>query len=178
VNDDNPLIVLPLHLALLSLLAIGGGMTILPDVHRLAVDNQHWMTSTQFAEIFAIAQASPGPNILYVALVGWRAAGLAGALVATAAICIPPGIITYFVTRIWDRFQATKGRRAIELGLAPVTIGVIFASSYILIGAVDQSWMAGGLTAATALFVLFTRYNPLWVLGIAALIGGAGYVPL
>jgi chromate transporter len=176
MNDENPLTVLALNISLLSLLAVGGGLTILPDVQRLSVDVYHWMTAAEFVEVFAIAQAAPGPNILYVSIVGWKAAGLPGALVATAAICGPPAVITFFVTRMWDRFRATTWRRALELGLAPVTIGIVLASGFILMRTADNTWVAYAITGATIALVMATRINPLWMMGLAALLGISGIV--
>ena len=81
----------------LSMMAIGGVMSTLSEMHRVVVDHHHWMTSTEFAEVVALSQAAPGPNILVVTLVGWKVAGFAGALVATLAMCGPTSIITLLV---------------------------------------------------------------------------------
>ena len=95
-DSDNPVLAaLGVHFALLSMMAIGGGVIMLaPDIQRYVVDSNHWITAQQFAAAYTIAQAAPGPNLLYVTLVGWWAAGWAGALVATLAIIVPPATLT------------------------------------------------------------------------------------
>jgi len=118
--------------ALLSFLAIGGVNTLIPEIHRRVVDVEHWMTDTDFAQAFAIAQAAPGPNLLIVSLIGWKVSGVLGALVATAAICIPSSLLTFAVAHVWDRFREAPLRAAIQHGLAPVTVGLVLATGYIL----------------------------------------------
>ena len=173
---DDTLWALAVHFAHLSLLAFGGAQTVIPEIHRQAVDIAHWMTASEFADLFAISQASPGPNMLFVSLVGWKAAGLAGALVATLGMCLPSCVLTYWVSRAWHRFRGARWRRAVQSGLAPVTVGIVLASGYILTRAADETWLAFALTAATALVVLTTRLNPLWMLAAGGLLGIAGIV--
>jgi chromate transporter len=175
-DDENPLVSIAIQFGLLSFLAIGGGLTILPEIQRVSVDVYHWTTRAQFAQLFAIAQASPGPNILFVSLIGWQAAGLAGALTATAAICGPPAVITYFVSRVWNRFPTSPIRRAIELGLAPVTVGLVLSSGYILTTTANHSIVAYAITAVTVAVILLTKLNPLWMMGGAAILGMAGAI--
>ena len=101
----SPLVALALRFTVLSLVAVGGVTSILPEVHRVVVDVNHWMTDVQFAQAFAIAQASPGPNMLIVTIIGWHVAGLPGALVATVAMITPCATLSYSVARVWQRFQ-------------------------------------------------------------------------
>ena len=163
-----------LHFALLSLVAIGGGNAILPELQRFVVDVHHWMSDGEFAELFAIARASPGPNILIVTLLGWKAAGIAGAAVATAAICGPTSLMTFAIARLWRRLADAAWARAVEQGLAAVTLGLVGASGYVLTLAADSSFLAFALTAVTATAVAGTRLNPFWLVGGAALIGALG----
>ena len=114
------LLTLAAQFAFLSLFAIGGAMAVMPEMHRQAVDVSHWMTDRQFADLFAIAQAAPGPNIIIVTLIGYQAAGIAGALVATLAMCGPTCVITYFVGRTFDRFKDAHWRIVVQAGLVPV----------------------------------------------------------
>ena len=103
--NDNPLISLAGYFALLSLFAVGGANAAIPEMHRVAVDVMHWMNDRQFADMFAIAQISPGPNIIIVTLIGYHVAGFAGAAVATAAMCGPTCLVAFLVARTWDRFK-------------------------------------------------------------------------
>jgi len=123
---------LGVHFAMLSLLAFGGANTVIPEIHRQAVDVAHWMSDTEFADLFAIAQAAPGPNTLIVTLVGWHAAGLAGATVATLAMCGPAALLTYAVLKLWERFKDVSWRATVQQGLMPVTVGMVAASAFIL----------------------------------------------
>lgn len=170
------LIALASQFALLSFLAIGGVNTLIPEIHRRVVDVEHWMTDTDFAQAFAIAQAAPGPNMLIVSVIGWKVSGVLGALVATAAICIPSSLLTFAVAHIWDRFRKAPLRAAIQHGLAPVTVGLVLATGYILARTVDQSWAAFAITGAAVTLTLATRLHPIWVLAAGAAAGVAGFV--
>ncbi|MFI4933118.1 MAG: chromate transporter [Caulobacterales bacterium] len=159
---------------ILSLLAFGGANAVLPEIHRQSVEIHHWMTDKDFAALFAIAQAAPGPNFLVATLVGWKAAGLAGALLATAAMCGPSCLLTFWVVKVWDRHREAPWRVAIAAGLAPVTVGLIFSSAYVLVRAADKGWRLAAVTAASGAVAYFTKLNPLWCLAAAAALGVAG----
>lgn len=161
--------------AALSLVAIGGINAILPEVHRVVVDVERWMTSADFAELFALAQLAPGPNAMVIALIGWKVAGVPGAFVATLAICGPSSLLCYGALHWWDRLRASPRRAIVARALAPVAIGLILASGYTLARGADRTLVAGALTAAAAAALAFTRVNPVWVLAAAALIGVAGW---
>lgn len=167
---------LAIDFASLSLLAVGGANSLLPEIHRNVVEVHGWMTSTQFAELYAIAQASPGPNVLVVTLIGWKVAGLAGAAVTTAAMCTPACLLAFAVARIWDRFHGAPWRTAVQNGLAPITVALMLASGYFITRGADQSWPAYALTAATVVLMLRTRLNPLWMIVAGALIGLTGFI--
>lgn len=173
----NPLLIeLALQFLTLSLLSIGGANAIIPEMHHRAVDIEHWMTDTDFSQMFALSQAAPGPNVLIVSLIGWKVAGVAGALVSIVAMSGPSSILTYQVARAWDRFRDAPLRIAIEQGLAPVTVGLILSSGYVLTRATDHSWPAYAITGTTLLLALTTRLHPLWVLAAAATLGALGLV--
>ena len=106
---------------LLSMLSIGGANAVIPEIHRRVVDLEHWMTDADFAQLFALSQAAPGPNVLIVSLIGWKAAGVAGALVAIISMCAPSSVLTYYVAHVWERFRDAPLRVAIQRALAPVT---------------------------------------------------------
>jgi len=170
------LVELAVDFSLLSLFAVGGVVTVLPELHRGVVEVHGWMSSTEFAQLFALAQASPGPNILVVTLIGWKVAGLAGAVVATAAVCAPSSILTYGVSQVWQRFRDARWRKTVEDGLVPLTVGLMLAGSYLITLAADQSATGFILTAVTAAAVLGTRMHPLWLLAAGGLVGLAGWV--
>ena len=167
---------LAIDFSLLSLITVGGVVTVLPEMHRNVVEVHGWMSGAEFAQLFALAQASPGPNILVVSLIGWKVAGLAGAVVATGAACAPSSILTYVVSRIWQRFRGNRWRDLIEDGLVPVTVGLMLAGGYLLTRAADHSALAFAITGVTAATVLATRIHPLWLLGAGGLLGLAGWV--
>jgi chromate transporter len=176
MNPGTVLITLAGNFALLSLFAIGGADAAIPEMHRLAVDVMHWMNDRQFADMFAMAQISPGPNVIIVTLIGYHVAGLAGALVTTAAMTVPTCTLAFLVARVWDRFKGAQWRKAIQTGLVPVSLGLMAASAFVVARAADQSWVAVAVTVMTAAIAYFTRINPLWAFAAAALIGLAGLI--
>ena len=160
--------------ASLSLFAVGGINALLPEFHRVVVDVEHWMTSAEFADLFALAQLAPGPNAMVVSLLGWKVAGVLGALVATAAACGPSSIVSYFAMRRFERMKEAKVRVIVQRGLAPIAIGLVFASGYTLARAADRTAVALALTVIAAAMIAWTRINPVWVLAVAAVVGVAG----
>jgi chromate transporter len=167
---------LAIDFSLLSLITFGGVITVLPEMHRNVVEVHGWMSGAEFAQLFALAQAAPGPNILVVSLIGWKVAGVAGAMVATAAVCAPSSVLTYAVSRIWQRFRGTRWHHVVEEGLIPVTVGLMLAGGYLITLSADHSVLAFVITAATAGLALTTRIHPLWLLAAAGLLGLAGWV--
>ena len=174
--DSGTLMVLAGNFALMSLLAVGGANAAVPEMHRLAVDIMHWMTDRQFADMFAIAQLAPGPNVILVTLIGYHVAGVTGALVTTIAMCGPTCIVAYFVGRAWDRFKDARWRIVIQAGMVPVSIGLIAASAYLLALTSDHSAVAFAISGVTAALGYWTRLNPLWMFAIAGALGLAGLV--
>lgn len=170
------LIQLALDFLSLSLIAVGGAAAVLPEIQRSVVDVHGWMTAAQFSELYGLANAAPGPNVIVVTLIGWQVAGVAGALVATAAICAPSCVLTFVVFRLWQQFRDAPWTRAIENGLAPVTVGLVLASGYLITRGSNEGWVAYALTAITVAIVLATRLNPLWLIGAGAVAGVAGVV--
>ena len=162
--------------AQLSLVAVGGAVAVLPELQRQVVDVHHWMGAAEFGALFALAQAAPGPNVLVVTLVGWRVAGLAGALSATAGMLLPSGVLTWFVMGAWHRFRDRPWRASVQSGLVPVTVGLITAAAALLAVATTTGWQAGLLTLAVAIVLLRTRVHPLALLAIGAGLGLLGLV--
>lgn len=174
--ESNVLWLLAGRFALLSLFAVGGANAAIPEMHRLAVDVHQWMSERQFADMFAISQVAPGPNVIIVTLIGYHVAGIAGAAVATLAMMGPTCIAAFLVGRVWDRFKEAHWRIAIQAGLVPVSIGLMAASAYVIARATDQSWLAAAITLATAALAYFTRVNPLWMFAVAGALGLTGWL--
>jgi chromate transporter len=168
----------------LSLLSIGGGNAVLPEMHLKAVRGAHWLTNSQFADLFSISQAAPGPSILIVTLVGYAAGlsiggvfdGILGGIVATAAMIIPAATLLYVLTLFWQKAQKSRLRHAVEKGFAPLTVGLILATSLVMSRAADHDWRAYLLTGVCTLIFIFTKTNPLIAVGAAAVIGYFGVV--
>jgi chromate transporter len=174
--DQNPLVGLITTFALLSLLAIGGANAAVPEMHRIAVDVHHWMTEKQFADTFAIAQLSPGPNVLIVTLIGYAVAGVAGAVGATVAMCVPTALLAYVVSRRLSRSSASRWPAVIQAALVPLSIGLMAASGLVVAQAADKTWLAALVTIVVAAVAAATRLNPLWLLLVGGVLGFAGFI--
>lgn len=169
---------------MLSLLSIGGGNAVLPQMHLRAVRGEHWVTNSQFADLFSISQAAPGPSILIVALVGYGAGlhvggvlgGILGGVIATISMVVPAATLVYVITLFWQKAQESKLRIAVEKGFAPLTVGLILASSLVMGQAADHDWRAYLLTGACTLIFVFTKTNPLIVVAAAGVFGYLGMV--
>jgi chromate transporter len=175
-SDGGNLLALAGHFALMSLFAIGGANSAVPEMQRLAVEVEGWMSQRQFTEIFAIAQVTPGPNVIIVTLIGYHVAGLAGALVATLAMCGPTCVLAFYVGQVWERFKHAPWRVAIQAGLVPISIGLIAASALVVTSGITHNLAAVAIILAAAVMSYTTRLNPLWIFVAAALIGLAGLV--
>jgi chromate transporter len=168
----------------LSLMSIGGGNAVLPEMHLRSVNQDHWLTNAQFADLFSISQTAPGPSILIVGMVGYAAGlpvgGVAGAVlggvIATAAMVIPAASLVYGITLFWQKAEQSKWRIAVEKGFAPLTVGLILASSLVMSRAADHDWKAYLLTAVCTLIFVRTKLNPLFIVAVAGAIGYFGIV--
>jgi len=174
--DHNPIATLVWTFGLMSLFAVGGANSAVPEMHRIAVDVRHWMSDTQFADIFAISQLSPGPNVLIVTLIGYSVAGVAGALAATLAMCGPTAILAYYVSRLLQRASQSRWPAIVQAALVPLSIGLMGASGLILALTSDRSWMAALVTATAAVLAFATRLNPFWLLLAGGVLGFAGVI--
>lgn len=175
------------HYMSLSLLAIGGAITTAPDMHRYLVDQQHWLSDAQFNASIAIAQAAPGPNVLFIALLGWNVGlnaggmltGLLGVFVAMLGILIPSTTLTYMAAQWGHRNRELRAVRAFKQGMAPIVVALLIATGWILAesnGPSIQHWPVWLLTALTALVVWRSKIHLLWLLGAGALLGWFGLV--
>jgi chromate transporter len=176
-----------LHYLTLSLLSIGGAITTAPDMHRFLVDQQHWLTDAQFNASIAIAQAAPGPNVLFVALLGWNVGlnaggmltGLLGVLLSLLGTLIPSTVLTYVASRWGHRNRELRAVRAFKQGMAPIVVALLMATGWILAsanGSALKDWPVWLVTAVTAAIVWGTRMHLLWLLGAGALLGWYGLI--
>jgi chromate transporter len=175
-EQANPIATLVWTFALMSLFAVGGANSAIPEMHRIAVDVHHWMTEKQFADVFAISQLSPGPNVLIVTLIGYSVAGISGALAATLAMCGPTAVLAYYVSRLLARSSGSRWPALIQAALVPLSIGLMGASALILALTSDGSWTAALVTIAAAALAFATRLNPFWMLAAGGILGFAGVV--
>ena len=183
------------HFATLSLLGVGGAITTAPDMHRYLVHHHGWLSDAQFTSSIALSQAAPGPNVLFVALLGWNvglnaaggpAAGaiawwtaLLGVVVTLTAIMLPSSVLTYTATRWAHHNRELRAVRAFKTGMAPIVIALLIATGWLLSAAHDQparDWRLWLLTAVATVIVWRTKLHLLWLLGTGALLGAFGLV--
>ena len=164
------------HFLILSLLAVGGAITTVPDMQRFVVREQGWLTDAQFTASVALAQAAPGPNVLFVAVIGFNVGGLAGVAATMAGTLLPSTLLAMAATRLSSRHAQSRGLRAFTTGMAPLTIGLLVATAWVLLGPTRTQWGSAVLMAATLAFMLRTRFSPLWPIAAGAVAGVLGYV--
>jgi chromate transporter len=152
----------------LSMLAFGGGAGVIPDMQRATVDQYHWLTSREFLDMFAISRAAPGPGSLIVVLIGLKAAGLAGAAVSFAAMFAPSCLAVHIVARYWQKAARSAWRAMVERALAPVAVGLTFASGLSLMRGTEHGWLPWGVTIVSTALFSFTEINPILLLGVGA----------
>jgi chromate transporter len=165
-----------LHCTLLSLLAIGGAVATIPDLQRLVVVERHWITDADFTTAVALAQASPGPNLLFIPVVGYSAGGLAGAAVALVGMLVPSTVLTLAVSRWGRRRRDSLAVRTFVAGMAPITLGLLVATGGLLAAPVLQQPLAPVLLLVSVVLAWRTRLHPLWLVLAGAVAGGCGLV--
>jgi chromate transporter len=143
---DNVLLTLVAILAPLSIASIGGASSVYAPLQYQTVDVYHWLTGQEFIDLFAIARVTPGPGTMMATLIGWKVAGLPGALVATAALFLPATLLCFFISRVWNRYRGKPWHEAFERGLAPIGAGLLFAG----VLAILRIGAGGPLSWATA----------------------------
>jgi chromate transporter len=152
----------------LSVLSFGGGQTIIADLQHQTVAVHGWLTDRQFTDLFAVSRVAPGPSTLIVALIGWQVAGLAGALAATAAIFIPSSLVVYAAGRLWQRHRGAPWIVAIERGLAPVAVGLIFAGALAVAQSAHIDLIGLATVAVVGAILYSTKIGPYPVLAAVA----------
>lgn len=181
-----------LYFLSISLLAVGGAIATAPDMHRFLVERQGWLTELQFNTSIVLAQAAPGPNVLFIALLGWNlglnagggqplawAFGALGVAVCMLGVLLPSCVLTWAATRWAHRNRERRSVRAFKQGMAPLVIGLILATAWVLAraqGDAARDWPLWLLSAATTLLVWRTRIHLLWLLGAGAVLGAIGFV--
>jgi chromate transporter len=165
-----------LQFSLLACVAFGGATALLPEIQRLVVEQRHWMDETTFSQLFAIAQAAPGPNLLVISLIGWKVAGLAGAVVATVAFCLPMSLAVFLLFRHWQRFKDAPWRAAIQTGVAPLAVGLVAASGCLIGVSAGLGWGGVVCVGLSTLVALRSSLHPLWLIGAGAAAGALGLV--
>ena len=179
------------HYLSLSLMSVGGAISTAPDMHRYLVEQRHWLTDAQFNASIAIAQAAPGPNVLFIALLGWNVGlnvggvltGLFGIFVTMVGILIPSTTLTYVTAQWGHRNRSLRAVRAFKQGMAPVVVALLLATGWILVGTNSSSqgnplddWPVWLLAGVTAVIVWRTKIHLLWLLGAGALLGWHGLI--
>lgn len=175
------------HFVSLSLLAVGGAIGTAPEMHRYLVGEQHWLTDAQFSSSVALAQAAPGPNVLFVALMGWNVGlnaggygfALLGMAVCLLGILVPSSTLTFMATRWGHQNRERLGVRAFKQGMAPIVVALMLATGWLLSAAHDQPlhhWRPLLLTLVTTLVVWRTKIHLLWLLGVGAVLGALGWI--
>ena len=164
------------HFLAMSMLAVGGAVAVAPEIHRYVVEQRGWLDDTQFSAAIALAQAAPGPNLLFVPVLGYAVAGFAGAAVALAGMLIPSTTLALAATRWGLRRREQRGVRAFVAGMAPITIGMLFSTGGVLTQPIAKLPVAWALLAATIALSVRTRFNPVWMIAAGAAVGAAGWL--
>jgi chromate transporter len=170
------------HYLMLSLMSVGGAISTTPEMHRYLVEQHHWLTQAQFNASIALAQAAPGPNVLFVALMGWNVglnagsmgAAVLGVMVTMCGIMIPSTVVTYVAAQWGHRNRELRAVRAFKQGMAPIVIALLLSTSFILGAAggdARQSWPLWALALCSGLVIWRTKLHLLWVLAFGALLG-------
>jgi chromate transporter len=159
------------YFAVLSVVSVGGIPSVMPEMQRLVVDVQGWMSAAEYTQIFAIAQAAPGPNVLVTALIGWKVAGVPGGLVALGAFCAPAAILAYSIGGLWDRMRDAPWRKAFQRALVPITVGFVVSGGYVLATPHGVHWTSALIAGASAAVLYGSKLNPLWILAGGGVLG-------
>ena len=165
-----------LKLSAFSVFAFGGINALLPVLYDLSVNQEHWINSQTFSDYFAIAQAAPGPNLMTVTLIGWNVGGVLGAAIATLAISWPSSIMIYFLQRSILSMQDKKKQQMIQFAASALAVGLVLSSAWQISLQINQSSAAYLLTLGTIATTLFTRWHPLYLIAIGALLGILGFI--
>jgi chromate transporter len=184
-----------LHYAVLSLLSVGGTITAAPEMHRFLVDEKHWLSEASFSSSIALAQSSPGPNVLFVALMGWHiglnaggglgggiwawSLGMLGVLITMTGVMLPSSVLTYVATKWTHDNRNFLSVRSFKSGLAPLVIGLLVSTGWLLLGAhnnITQDWKLWLLAGVAIVLMLRTSVHILWLMAAGAACGALGWL--
>jgi chromate transporter len=153
------------------MISVGGMPSVMPEMQRYVVDVKGWLTPGDFLQAFAVGQAAPGPNILIASLIGWKVAGLPGAIVALLAMCFPAAVIAWWVAELWDRFKDSPWRLAMQKAIAPIVVALILSGGVVIATPASPDWRLWLIAGASAAAMLASNLNPLWMLAGGGLLG-------
>ena len=159
------------HFLMLGMLSVGGAITTAPEMHRYVVVQEQWLSNEQFAASIAIAQAAPGPNVLFVAAIGWNVAGPLGVLATMVGILIPSTLLSLGVHRWGEARRESLAVRSFTQGMAPLTLGLLLATGWILALPAAGRWQDGVLFIFTVLMMWRTRISPIWLVAVGGVVG-------
>lgn len=184
-----------MHFAVLSLMGIGGAITTAPEMHRFLVDDKHWLTDESFSSCIALAQSAPGPNVLFVALMGWQVGinaggglnagatawwlGLLGVILTMVGIMLPSSILTYKATKWAQVNRDLIAVQSFKSGMAPIVIGLLVSTGWLLSAAhrdFSQDWKLWLITAIASGLMLKTSIHLLWLVAAGGILGAAGFL--
>jgi len=184
-----------MHFAVLSLMGIGGAITTAPEMHRFLVDDKHWLTDESFSSCIALAQSAPGPNVLFVALMGWQVGinaggglnagatawwlGLLGVTLTMVGIMLPSSILTYKATKWAQVNRDLIAVQSFKSGMAPIVIGLLVSTGWLLSAAhrdFSQDWKLWLITAIASGLMLKTSIHLLWLVAAGGILGAAGFL--
>jgi chromate transporter len=155
----------------LSLLAVGGVNSTVPQITYDVVTLRHWLTPAQFVQLYAISNAAPGPNVMISTVIGAHVAGIAGGLVATLAMILPAGALVIIVSKFWEKYRDARLRNIIQRALLPITAGLVLAAAGVLLRQADTDVLLAALSLVCAGLAWRTKLHPLWLLGGGLVLG-------
>jgi chromate transporter len=165
------LVELALYFGLLSLISVGGMPSVMPEMQRFVVDVKGWLTPGEFLQAFAVGQAAPGPNVLIASLIGWKVAGIPGAVVALLAFCFPAAVLAWWVAELWDRFKDAPWRRTTQRAIAPIVVALILSGGFVIATPGSPDWRLWLIAGSSAAGMLLLSVNPLWILAAGGILG-------
>ncbi|WP_454857800.1 chromate transporter [Rhizobium binxianense] len=168
--NDNIFWRMIVYFAPLSFLTIGGGTSVIADMHKHTVNIYQWLSDAEFLNIFALSRLAPGPGTLIVPMIGWKVAGFTGALVSSVAIFLPSSLLVFGLARYWNNHRGEPWQKAIETGLTPIAAGMVLASSFTLLQAATGGLLAWAVAGLSLIALIFTRINPLYLIAAGGVI--------